>query len=306
MTAGTPARLFEPWDRKPYDIFFCQVEGQSYCGRKTPIRLRDEQGRQREMKCALVDGSMLCGPVLQEEISEEGVAVYYLPLDEAERLRLLARMASDLGNELRYPFPHLTAGERRERATPVDEWQSSPEEIVELDEGERVLRDWTLEWIAELELEGARVYDPACSSGRFLATLKHHFPAIRAIGQDANQGMVELSRKVLDEVHWGDAETSPVPDGSADFVFCRFLNVDVVTRRRAQELFLPVARRVRPGGRMVVFGHTPVLLGSAWFEAAGFEVERRIGRCRSPEAIFQYYVLRRSGPLRDPEAAWSE
>jgi isonocardicin synthase len=300
--APAAAILFEPFERKPYDLFFVQLQGRRFVGRKTPFRFR-RRGRDQELKCALVDASMVLGPVIREQLTEAGIAVYYQPLEERARRRCFAALRSRLDHDLYYPFPHLTAGTRREKCAPEAYWNTSPERVESLGAAEEVLREYTLQVLARLDLAGAVLYDPACSTGEFLSAIQRRHPSARTIGQDKSREMVDYCRGRLDEVHWGDSRSSPVPDGSVDFIFCRFLNADVVTTAEAHQLFVPIARRCRDGGHLLVLGHTPVLLSSAWFEALGLEVLQRIGYSAPDDAVFQYYVLRKTGRLREPAAS---
>jgi isonocardicin synthase len=298
--ASRPAEaLFEPFEGKPYDLFFFLVDGLRFVGRKTPFAFRRD-GRRQELKCALVGSDMVLGPVVREQVTERGILVYYRPLGEEERRSCFAALRSRLDLDLYYPYPHLTAGDRLERCAADDYWNTSPERVKSLGEGERVLREQTLELLSRHALAGARLYDPACSTGEFLSALKARHPTAYTIGQDKSREMVELSRPRLDEAHWGDALQSPVPDDSVDWVFCRFLNVDVVPTVAAYELFLRVARRCRDGGHIVVFGHTPVLVASSFFESLGLVVHQRIGYSPIDDGVFQYYLLQKLGSLREP------
>jgi isonocardicin synthase len=294
--------LFEPFEGKPYDLFFFEVGGRRFVGRKTPFRF-ERGGSVQELKCALVAASMVLGLVVRDQVTERGVLVYYRPLEEGERRAWFAAFHSRPEHDLYYPYPYLTAEGRRERCAPDEYWNTSPERVESLGEGERVLRQHTLDLLADCDLAGARLYDPACSTGEFLSALKARHPSAYVIGQDKSREMVELSRTRLDEAHWGDARHPAVPEGSVDWVFCRFLNVDVVPAAAAHALFLQAARCCREGGHLVVLGHTPILVAGSFFEALGLGIRQRIGYSRADDGVFQYYVLHKTGPLREPPAS---
>jgi isonocardicin synthase len=290
------AAAFEPWERKPYDLFFFEADGREYVGRKQPASFQTAEGTV-SLKCALVAPEMVLGRHERVQVTEAGITVFHRPVDEAEAEAAFAAFAADPLADLHYPAPHLQPGARAERVAPPGYWTSAPARVQHLNVGEVFLREYTVGLFAGPELERARIYDPACSTGEFLAALKARVPSAWTIGQDLSGEMADLARGRLDEVHHGDCADSPVPDGSADLVFVRHLNVDVVTTRRAYELFVPVANRCRDGGRIVVFGHTPVLLASPWFEMLGLTVERRTGTLHGGRFAFQYYVLRKTRPL---------
>lgn len=291
-----PEMVFEPWERKPYDLFCFAAGGREFVGRKTPATFQTEAGPVA-LKCALVGPEMVLGERERVQVTERGIAVYYRPLRSEEAETVFRAFTDDVRHDLHYPAPHLAAATRQERVAPPEYWTVGRERVDHLNRGEVFLREYTLRLLDRFDLNGARIYDPACSTAEFLGAIKRRFPGAWTIGQDLSAEMVELARGRLDEVHHGDCARSPVPDGSADFVFVRHLNVDVVTTARAYELFVSVANRCRDGGLVIVFGHTPVLLGSPWFEMLGLQVEQRIGTVSGGRLAFQYYVLRKTGPV---------
>lgn len=294
LAGRRPCHLFEPFERKPYDLFLFHAGGQRFVGRKTAATF-DAGAGEVSLKCCLVSPQMVLGALEREQVTERGMTVFYRPLDAREKEAVFLAFTSDVRNDLYYPVPHLTGDGRREKVAPMEYWTVTPERVEDLNAGEVVLRDYTLSFLSGFELDGARIYDPACSTGEFLGSIKDRFPDVYTIGQDLSREMVEHARGRVDEIHHGDCVDSPVPRGSADFVFLRHLNVDVVTTERAHELFVAVADRCRDGGHLIVFGHTPVLLGSPWFEMMGLEVKQRIGTAFGNRCAFQYYVLRKNG-----------
>jgi isonocardicin synthase len=85
-----------------------------------------------------------------------------------------------------------------------------------------------------------------------------------------------------------------ISPGSADVVFVRFLNSEVVTSAEAEQLLTALLPTVKTGNYMVIFGHTPVLLSSAHLSMIdNFIVKQCIGTADDKSGIFQYYVLQR-------------
>jgi isonocardicin synthase len=284
----------EPLERKPYDIFFLESAGRRWVGLKTECTFPGPSGPVT-MKSTMVTPGMLLGEAAGERLSERSVFVYYRALVEAEKEAIFAAVDSARAS-LSYPFVHLGA-DRRERCAPPDYWTADVGRAGELDLGEEVLRRYSLERLRGYDTRGAVLYDPACSTGRFLGALRDALGDVRTVGQDLNPAMVELSRSRLDEVHLGTAASPCIASGSADFVFVRFLNVDVVTTASAMELFPVVAATCKPGGRIFVLGHTPVLLCTSHFEMLGFEVEQEVGVTGAGRMMFQFWVLRPGGTV---------
>lgn len=106
--------------------------------------------------------------------------------------------------------------------------------------------------------------------------------------------MIEFARNRVDEVHWGNAMEPKISAGSADVVFVRFLNSEVVTSTEAEHLLECLVPTVKKGGHMVIFGHTPVLLSAANFSLIGeFDIQQCIGITDDKSGIFQYYTLQK-------------
>ncbi|WP_164009415.1 class I SAM-dependent methyltransferase [Pyxidicoccus trucidator] len=297
---------FEPFERKPFDIFFLDVGGHRFVGHKREATLRTGGPEPLKMKCCLVEASMLLGLFVREQLTQEGISVFYRPMSLEERQAVFAAFTADARNDLYYPYTHLVAGTREERTAPPEYWKPTPRQMQHLDAGEVVLREHTLRVLTGLGITRGTVYDPACSTGEFLGSLKAALPGLRTVAQDLSPEMVEVARGRVDEIHVGDAWDSPVPPGSMDVVFFRLLNFDVMTTRRAHELLPRVANRCRDGGRLIVFGHTPVLVGAPFFERLGLTVERCSASEDHGRVAFQYYVLRKERPLPVVGPLWSD
>lgn len=294
VKARRPKRLTEPLDRKPYDLFFFESAGHTFVGQKFEYPHQGPEGEVL-LKSAMVTPEMTLGLFEGARHTEDHIELYFRPLHTEEKEGVFREFrAAD--RELRYPYVHLSTETKKERCAPASYWTPSAARAEHLNLGEQFLREHAFDVIEELRLKGGLAYDPACSTGEFLGSFKARFPQFRAVGQDASPEMVAHAKArdiaPLDEVHLGDALHPCVSEGSADLMFVRFLNVDVVGSARAQTIFARLARCCKPGGRIIVLGHTPILLTSAWFEMQGLEIERRLGLAPRG-ATFQFYVLRR-------------
>ncbi|GAB2805643.1 class I SAM-dependent methyltransferase [Streptomyces daliensis] len=300
-----PRHFFMAWDDKPYDLFFLDVDGLRLFGRKTPAAYPDPASG-TELKCTLVEARMVLGVAEREQVFQDGVVVHYRPLPDAERTALFAKATQDPMCDLYHPYARLDGAERTEILSDPEFWTDSSERVDELDHAESVLRDYTVKRLREHGFDGGTVYDPACSTGAFLSAVKQAFPQARTVGQDLSADMVRHAGTRVDEVHHGDSIAPALSPGSADLVVCRHLNACVVPTRQAHELFLAAAGTCRTGGLVVLLGHTPVLPSAQWCASLGMTVEQRTGRTPSGHALFQFYVLRRTGPLPGPgEGAWA-
>jgi isonocardicin synthase len=273
---------------KPYDVFVFHVGAQSLVGRKAPARIAARPDAPRRKGC-LVEPAMIFGLLTGVETRAERYVVGYRPLPRAAIDA--AFRAADASCDLVYPLRRLAGG--RETAQPPAYWDARAADPDTLDAAEEVLRDVVCEALAGHVAPGAVIYDPACSSGAFLSHLARRFPGVRTLGQDRSPAMVAVARNRVHQVTVGDSVALACAPGTVDVVVCRHLNLDVVTSREARALFLAAASALRPGGLIVVVGHTPILVRSRWMEAQGFEILTRCGFTPGRHAVMQLYMMRR-------------
>lgn len=250
-----------------------------------------------ELHCSQVRPSMLLGLLHHTHSSQSTIRIHYYPLEFDEKLYLF-----NLSNiELIYPFCLLHPSTNKELTSEPEGWLLTEDMVNELGEGETHLRNYSVKILAETNIQlsqNCTIYDPACSTGQFLATMKHFFPNIHTIGQDLSESMIQYAQKHghVDEAIHADAMLWPFEDHrQVDIVFIRFLNSEVVTTDMALILFDKIANRVKTAGKIIVFGHTPVLLTSSDFLSRNSLVlEQCIGRTNDDCGmfIFQYYILR--------------
>lgn len=60
-----------------------------------------------------------------------------------------------------------------------------------MEEGEKPIRNYTLEWLKQEALDKKIVYDHACSTGLFLHTVKSSYPNCVVIGEDLSRQMID-------------------------------------------------------------------------------------------------------------------
>ncbi|OLR91884.1 class I SAM-dependent methyltransferase [Actinokineospora bangkokensis] len=244
--------------------------------------------------CSRVFWFNVVGLVESVRTSDSDARVVFRPLPEADR-----RAAFDAITpltELVHPFAKQRE-HGREKTSPADGWRVSAERAEFLGLGERHIRDYTRALFGprftDLDHD-VLAYDPACSTGQFLSDFATLNPArIRTVGQDLSGHMVDFARAHLERVHHGDAERPAVAPGSVDILFSRFLNSEVVTTAAARRILPRLVESVRPGGTLVLLGHSPVLLDVPDLTAAGLVVRQTTARVE--DHLFQYYVCELGG-----------
>lgn len=285
-------RLREELTGYPERLFVFRLEdGRWYAGYKTISDYVLSAGMPGVF-CSRVYWFNVVGFVDSVRVSEADARIGFQPLDLAAR-----RAAFDAITpltELVHPFGKQREP-GREKTSPPDGWLVSEERAAFLALGEQHIRRYTR------ELFGPRfgdlrsdilAYDPACSTGRFLGDFAALNPArIRTVGQDLSKHMVAFAGDRLEQVFHGDALRPAVAPASVDVLFSRFLNSEVVSTAQARRILPELVRTLRPGGLMVVLGHSPVLVDAADLADAGLRVTQTVAR--AGDCLFQYYVCER-------------
>ncbi|XP_069133210.1 isonocardicin synthase-like [Argopecten irradians] len=253
-------------------------------------------GKIPELHCSLVTADMVLGLFCDERITESGVQVTYFPLTNSEKLKLFTDiMTGDSSSvEIRCPFPLLRESDKKELCSPAEGWKVDNVYDTMLSCGEERLRQYTVQFLETIAMSAGRFYDPACSTGVFLSTLKKAFPESYTIGQDLSQQMADFSRERVDEVYCANAMSPKILMGTADACFIRFLNSEVVTSANAEVLLNALLPTVREKGYIIIFGHTPVLLSSSNLSRlSNFSLIQSVGISTDRMGIFQYYIIQR-------------
>jgi isonocardicin synthase len=287
-----PCELVEHHWMQPQTIFVLSCAGRQWLGRKL---LSEEwiSGNISELFCSKIKSEMLLGELVSMRTTQDAIVAYYRPASANESQDYFDTAVGSDDAELLFPFVHLTQTEKLEVVSPVNGWSVDHSMRDQLFNGEAALRNFAVKALRGYVPADALIYDPACSTGDFLRIFQNTYPGTRSFGQDLSAEMIDFARTQLDQTYVGDAINSPLAPESVDIAFVRFLNSEVVSTDYAMRLFDAILPRVKPGGMLVIFGHTPVLLDSGFFENRGLCCLRKIGRLDSGE-IFQFYMLRKS------------
>lgn len=249
-----------------------------------------------ELFCSLIKADMILGYYADQRNSDSNVTLFYHPISKSEKLHVMQNIISNGGcdAEIIFPFPVMRSSTRCEWGSPPEGWEVDDAFDIMLGCGEERIRAYSIQFLQNAGLEKPILYDPACSTGVFLCTLQGAIPGSYTIGQDLSKQMAEFAKERVNEAHCANALDPQIKLGSADAVFIRFLNSEVVKTCEAEELMSSLLTTVKTGGYIITFGHTPVLLSSSNFRSLeGFELKQSVGAAVDRCGIFQYYVIQK-------------
>ena len=249
-----------------------------------------------EIHCSFITAGMILGVFVDQRLSDSVVSIHYHPLTNSEKLKVMEDIILNDGKEaeLTYPFPLLRESTRSEWGSPPEGWIVDDAYDAMLAGGEELIRAYSIQFLKQIGVEKPILYDPACSTGVFLSTLQKALPGSYTVGQDLSQQMANFARVRIDEAHCANAATPKIKLGTADVVYIRFLNSEVIKTSEAEELLFALLPAVKSGGYIMTFGHTPVLLSSSNFRCLqGFRLIQCVGVALDKTGIFQYYVIQK-------------
>lgn len=278
----------------PQNIFLIKsYHGHIIVGRKLRSVLFFEK-KINAINCSMITADMLLGIFDSNGQSNRDVWIEYFPFEKAEKRNIFDSIKYNTQIEITFPFVYREYETGLEEITSPKGWDIYPEKVKYLGYGEEHLRQYSINVLRPFLLgKKSVVFDPACSTGEFLYSLKQEYPYIKTIGQDLSLSMIEYARTYVDEIYCGDSILTPVKDYSVDLLVFRFLNSEVVSQEYAYQLFNALILKLNDTGNAVLFGHTPVLLNSEDFRNAGYDVLQNIGYNQYRDCIFQYYIIRR-------------
>lgn len=295
----TPHSLFMPFDYSPQSLFLIKYKGKTFFGKKYISDLVIHDGLPG-LFCSNISQDMILGTFEKEQITQDGILIFYTPISEAAKSELFCALTQDRSIDITYPYVQLLSSQKLEKTTPTEGWTVDEDRAEFLSLGEREIRAYTIDFLKTFgNLDGKKIFDPACSTGKFLQNIKAAFPRVHTIGQELSQQMVEYAKDKVDEIYFGDSINSQIPDEEVDYIFFRFLNAEVVSTSYAYDLFNAISKKCKKGGYVIIFGHTPVLVACEALEKGGFEVLQRNGLTSDKKHVFQYYVLKKTDHISD-------
>nr|WP_239135454.1 class I SAM-dependent methyltransferase [Streptomyces sp. SID12488] len=226
--------------------------------------------------------------------TRERVVFHFTARSVEERAAVLARAAKDGEADIDFLFPRLDS-DWNEALVPPHVWDGTAELADNLDPDEAHFRAAAALLLRDLVQPGDTIYDPACSTGRFVSSLGEAFPDCRVLASDASEKMVELARRRIPDAFVANGLGRPAPEESVQVLVMRFLNAEVLSVDTAVAGFRSLVRLIAPGGHALVFGHTPVLPAVRQLaEETGLEVRSAVAATPGTEdEVFQFYLLHR-------------
>ncbi|MGY2440651.1 class I SAM-dependent methyltransferase [Pseudomonas sp. SDO52101_S400] len=289
---GDVSHFLEPRGNGLHHIFFLRMNDQVWVGRK--LLQRDRHFRWQASSA--LKPCMLLGPHLHSLWGDDGLSIGFRTVSAERKTQTFEQALRQADSEILFPFPVLDAA-GREAVCAADFWQCSPALAEQLNADEQHLREYCAGVLQAITDNGALIYDPACSTGEFIAHLARALPDCMCLGTDRSASMIEHARRAHGitsvEFRLLDATESFDAGIHCDVLILRFLNAEVLTRREAQAAFESLIRCVKPGGTILVFGHTPVLIPVAWLAATHhLQLESSVAARPGQVELFQFYRLK--------------
>lgn len=292
-TGGRWLRLVEPLGPALNDVFVLTVGGRRWLGRKRPYH--DENGE--EYLSSILLPEMLLGHLEQIQWGDAGIAFYLKTMPPEEKQQVFHQAQHQPGSEITFTFPVMD-DRGREFVCPADLWQADKPLAEQLNADEAHFREHCVALLYDSGLTpGAVIHDPACSTGQFIAQLARALPGLRCQGSDRSASMIQHAKRHHPGVTFELADAGHCANhrNRYDVLILRFLNAEVVTRADAEHLLRRQATTLKPGGLIIVFGHTPVLPAMPYMaQALGLRLESCVAARPGREELFQFYQLRSS------------
>lgn len=278
----------------PQNIFFIKVSEELILFGRKILSVMHRNKELTSLNCSRIDANMIIGILKNYKYDTPNITIEYIPLNDSERLYIYNQIKKDKMIDIQFPFTYHDYYTKEEKTSPKDGWKYYENLDIYLARGEKHIRKETINFLSNERLSHDTImYDPACSTGNFLSEIKDNFPFVFTIGADLSSEMMNVAYKKLDLALCENAYNSSICDNSIDYLFLRFLNFHVVTKKDALELYKILLKKVKYNGKIICFGHTPVLLKRE--ELLNNECDLECCSAYDPEydSKFQYYVLKR-------------
>ena len=241
---------------------------------------------------SLIEPEMLLGRFQDFTYGDQTVDFYFLPCTLQEAREIFSSAASDKTSEIVFPFPVLD-NQLKEMVCPDEYWSEASQNAEKYAQEEVHFVNACSSLLQRRFFQTARVFDPACSTGDFIAALSGSLSHMAFIGADKSPAMIAKARNR----HPDRNITFLVSDADAhdgmmcDVLILRFLNSEVVLRSDAEHHLQRLLRYVQPGGIIILFGHTPVLAPVKWLcDQLQLKFVSALDSTRDGR-LFQFYVI---------------
>jgi SAM-dependent methyltransferase len=237
---------------------------------------------------------MILGILKEQNYRRPIIEIEYFPLYKGEKMNIFKKLKQDNMTNIHFPYRFYDFYTGKERESPAEGWKVYENLPIYLARGEEHFRIHTINFLSKVNISSETVFfDPACSFGDFLESIKKQYSSATTVGCDLSRGMVDIARDKLDEVHWENAFDCSLEEESADFLFLRFLNFRVVTYENAHKLYDILINKVKVNGYVICFGHTPVLLEKEHMIRKDIRLLSCSGYEEENDSLFQFYILKK-------------
>ena len=276
----------------PQNIFFLELpNGHTIFGRKI-LSILHRNKELTSLNCSRIDDNMIIGILKNYSYKSPNISIEYYPLKDGERICIYNSIKYNNNINIHFPFTYYDYFTKQEKSSPKDGWHYYENLDIYLARGEKHIRKETIKFLSdELLTSSTVIYDPACSTGNFLKEIKDNFPNIFTIGADLSKEMMEVASPKVDLALCENAYNSSIHNNSVDYLFLRFLNFHVVTKKEALEIYKILLEKVKSGGKIICFGHTPVLLSKEELINRNCNLNCCSAYDDEYNSKFQYYVL---------------
>lgn len=284
--------FIEPFGSGLHHLFFLRIGGNEWVGRKV-LQHSETVGWHIS---SVLQPWMLLGPLAEWQWGNQGAVIYFQAVSAQEKETAFHNALTQSGSEVRFPFPAMDDS-GRECVCPPEYWQCTELLATQLDADERHFRQHCTSLINSLSSPAAVIHDPACSTGEFIAHLAGELPDRQCLGSDRSASMIEYAKKhhgtSAARFYLADARHIATTGIQCDVLILRFLNAEVMTRKDTQQAFLDMAAGVKPGGTILLFGHTPVLIAVSYMaQVLKLELISSVAARPGHTELFQFYRLR--------------
>ncbi|WP_460122814.1 class I SAM-dependent methyltransferase [Pseudomonas sp. S2_C03] len=289
---GEQDRYIEPFGPGLHQLFVLRVNGIDWVGRKI-LQFCETTGWRIS---SLLKPWMLLGPLMQWQWGNQGAVIHFRAAAMPEKEALFHSAMSDPDSEVNFPFPAM-GDDGRECICPPDHWRCSATLAAQLNADEQHFREHCAALLKTVARPGSVILDPACSTGELITYLSSELVGRQCLGSDRSASMIEhaLQRHGASTVRFflADARHVAMSGVRCDVLILRFLNAEVMTRKDAHQLFQEMMTCVKPGGTILLFGHTPVLLGVPYMaQVLKLELISSVAARPGHRELFQFYRLR--------------
>ncbi|NMM00928.1 class I SAM-dependent methyltransferase [Paraburkholderia sp. RP-4-7] len=267
-----------------HSIYFLRGEANVWLGIKSKTHALS--------RYSIIEPETLQGVILAESTSSD---FHYFEITAPKhnnwKQAVFDRASQIKGFDIHFPYPPL--GETGDEFTCPDSfWTECASNPIHLDQEEAHFRSFTVNFLRNIVYPGCVIYDPACSTGSFSSYLNASLPQCIILASDASLSMTQAARRKIDRAFVCDAMHPAIRNSSCDVLICRFLNHEVVTTTLANEIFSKMVPLIKNNGKILVFGHTPILIDVPRIsQQFGMTQTSSLGRSEIPNGLFQYYIV---------------